>query len=189
MVKLVSRSGFVEYELIGDRAVSSGNARFSALSNGLVRLEWSASGQFEDSPTVIALTCPQPVPFQAIEVTDEGVLHLHTELLQIVYRPSNEPFNDANLTIYGTCGNNRFTWKPSSVDTENLGGTFTSLDLIHRNFHPTGVHPASVFHSYPHTQAWLYTALKSIHRSLRDCGETTLNQALIRGKRGFPLIK
>ncbi|MBV9386659.1 MAG: DUF5110 domain-containing protein [Chroococcidiopsidaceae cyanobacterium CP_BM_ER_R8_30] len=162
----------MEYELIGDRAVY-GTVRFSALSNGLVRLEWSASGQFEDSPTVIALTRPQPVPFQAIELTDEGVLHLHTTLLQIVYRPSNEPFNDANLTIYGTCGNNRFTWKPSSVDTENLGGTFTSLDLIHRNFFPTGVHPASVFHSYPHTQEWLYTLLKSIHRSLRDQGRTT----------------
>jgi alpha-glucosidase (family GH31 glycosyl hydrolase) len=162
----------VQYELVGN-GVLCGTARFSALSNGLVRLEHSASGQFEDSPTVIALTRPQPLPFQAIEFSGDGVLHLHTELLHIAYRPSNEPFNDANLTIYGTCGNSTFTWTPSTVDTLNLGGTFTSLDLIHRNFQPSGIHPASVFHNYPHTQEWLYTPLKSIHKSLRDRGETT----------------
>jgi alpha-glucosidase (family GH31 glycosyl hydrolase) len=162
----------VQYELVGNCVVCN-TARFSALSNGLVRLEWSASGQFEDYPTAIALTRPQPFPFKAIELTDEGVLHLHTEFLEIVYQPGNESFNDGNLTIHGTCSNKTFTWTPSTVDTENLGGTFTSLDLIHRNFHPTGVHPASVFHSYPHTEEWLYTALKSIHRSLRASGETT----------------
>ncbi len=162
----------MQYELVGN-CVVCGTARFSALSNGLVRLEWSASGQFEDSPTVIVFTRPQPVSFREIELTDEGVLHLHTELLHIVYLPGNEPFNDDNLTIHGTCGNSTFSWTPSTVDTQNLGGTFTSLDLIHRDFHPTGVHPASVFHSYPHTQEWLYTPLKSVHQSLRDRGETT----------------
>ncbi|HEY9611618.1 TIM-barrel domain-containing protein [Allocoleopsis sp.] len=162
----------MQYELISNCVVCN-TARFSALSNGLVRLEWSASGQFEDYPTAIALTRPQPFPFKAIELTDEGVLHLHTEFLQIVYQPGHEPFNDANLTIHGTCGNKTFTWTPSTVDTENLGGTFTSLDLIHRNFHPYGVHPASVLYSYPHTEEWLYTALKSIHQSLRAGGETT----------------
>lgn len=161
----------MQYELIGNSVVC-GTARFSALSNGLVRLEWSASGKFEDSPTVIVLTRPQPVPFKAIELTDEGVLHLQTELIEILYRPSSEPFNE-NLTIHGTCGNKTFTWTPSTIDTQNLGGTFTSLDLVHRNFYPTGVHPASVFQEFPYTQEWLYTPLKSIHQSLRDRGETT----------------
>lgn len=162
----------MQYELVGN-CVICGTARFSALSNGLVRLEWSASGQFEDAPTIIALTRPQAVPFKTIELIDERVLHLHTELLHIVYQPSNESFNDANLTIHGTCRNSTFTWTPSTVDTENLGGTFTSLDLIHRDFHPTGVHPTSVVHNYSHTQEWLYTPLKSIHKSLRGRGETT----------------
>ena len=162
----------MQYELVGDRIVCE-TARFSALSNGLVRLEWSASGQFEDCPTVIALTRTQPVPFKGIEFTDEGFLHLQTKLIHIVYRPGKESFNDANLKIYGMCGNTSFSWRPSTIDTRNLGGTFTSLDLIHRDFHPTGVHPASVFRSYTHTQEWLYTPLKSIHKSLRDRGETT----------------
>ncbi|MEW6494994.1 MAG: alpha-glucosidase, partial [Cyanobacteriota bacterium] len=162
----------MQYELIDQRVVCK-TARFSALNNGLVRLEYSASGQFEDSPTVIALAQPQPVPFKAIEFTDEGVLHLHTDLLHIVYRVSNEPFNDDNLKIHGMDENVSLSWTPSTVDTDNLGGTFTSVDLIHRKFHPSGVHPASVFHSYPHTQEWLYTALKSIHKSLRERGETT----------------
>jgi hypothetical protein len=77
------------------------------------------------------------------------------------------------LQIHWTCGKSSGTWIPSTVDTENLGGTFTSLDLIHRDFIPKGVHPASVFQSYPHTNEWLYTPLKSAHRSLREKGETT----------------
>lgn len=162
----------MQYELVGS-CVVCGTARFSALSNGLVRLEWSASGQFEDCPTLIALTRTQPVPFKGIEFTDEGFLHLQTKLIHIVYRPGKESFNDANLKIYGICGNTSFSWRPSTVDTRNLGGTFTSLDLIHRDFHPTGVHPASVFRSYAHTQEWLYTPLKSIHKTLRDRGEAT----------------
>lgn len=162
----------MQYQLVGN-SVICGTARFSALNHGLVRLEWSATGQFEDSPTVIVLTRPQPVPFKGIEWAETGVLHLYTEWLQIVYRPDREPFNDANLNISVTCDNNIFNWTPSTVDTENLGGTFTSLDLIHREFHPTGVHPASVFQEFPHTQEWLYTPLKAIHQSLRDRGETT----------------
>ncbi len=162
----------MQYELVGNQ-VLCGAARFSALSNGLVRLEWSANHQFEDSPTVTALTRPEAIPFTNIAFTDEGALHLHTELLQIVYRPGNEPFNDANLQINWTCGISSGTWMPSAVDTENLGGTFTSLDLIHRNFQPTGVHPASVSQSYPQTQEWLYTPLKAANKSLRAKGETT----------------
>ncbi len=160
------------YQLVGDRVVC-GNARFSALSNGLVRLEWSGLGQFEDSPTVCVFTRPESVPFTTIAFTDEGVLHLQTEFIQILYRPEYEPFNDANLQIHWTCGECSGTWIPSTVDTENLGGTFTSLDLIHRDFLPTGVHPASVFQSYLHTNEWLYTALKSAHKSLREKGEAT----------------
>ncbi len=162
----------MQYQLIGN-SVICGTARFSALNHGLVRLEWSSTGQFEDSPTVIVLTRPQPVPFKSIEWAETGVLHLHTEWLQIVYRPDREPFNDANLNIYVNCDNKTWNWTPSTIDTENLGGTFTSLDLLHREFHPTGVHPASVFQEFPHTQEWLYTALKAIHQSLRDRGEIT----------------
>src|SRR3569832_1573377 len=95
--------------------------------------------------------CLYPTRIRALHkhaFTDEGVLHLHTELIQIVYRSDNEPFNDANLLIHWTCGKCSGTWIPSTVDSENLGGTFTSLDLIHRNFIPKGVHPASVFQSY-----------------------------------------
>ncbi len=162
----------MQYQLVGNR-VLCGAARFSALSNGLVRLEWSASGQFEDDPTVCVFTRPESVPFTSIAFTDEGVLHLHTELIQIVYESDNEPFNDVNLQIHWTCGKCSGTWIPSTVDSENLGGTFTSLDLIHRDFIPKGVHPASVFQSYSYTNQWLYTLLKSVHRNLRDKGETT----------------
>jgi len=162
----------VPYQLVGN-SVLSGSARFSALSNGLVRLEWSGLSQFEECATIIVSTRPQAVPFKAIELTDDGVLHLHTELLEIIYQSDNQPFNDGNLQIHWTCGKSSGTWIPSAVDTQNLGGTFASLDLIHRNFQPTGVHPASVSQSYPQTAEWLYTPLRAAHKHLRERGETT----------------
>lgn len=162
----------VEYnELNG--SIVCGNARFSALGDGLVRLEWSAAGQFEDRSTVAVLKRPEPVPFKAISVTNDGVLSLHTEYIHIVYRPDAKPFNDANLQIHWQTLKRSGRWTPSVVDTQNLGGTFTSLDVTHRNFYPTGVHPASVEKSYPYTQEFPYKSLISIHKTLRDRGETT----------------
>ena len=148
-------------------------ARFSTLSQGLVRLEWSAEGKFEDRPTVQAISRPEPLPFTKISLDSAGILHLQTEQIDIAYQPNAAPFNDVNLKITWHCGDRAGTWHPSTLDFQNLGGTFTSLDLIHRNWLPKGVHPASVGLNYAHTQQWLYSPLKSIHQYLRKQGETT----------------
>ncbi|HEY9805595.1 MAG TPA: TIM-barrel domain-containing protein, partial [Candidatus Obscuribacterales bacterium] len=162
----------MQYQVVGDRVIC-GCARFSALGQGLVRLEWSATSQFEDRPTVQAMTRPEAVPFQAIAGSEEGILRLQTELIEIHYRPDAQAFNDDNLQIQWRCGQQNGTWVPSTVDHQNLGGTFASLDLIHRNFRPSGVHPAAVEQTYPHTQEWLYGPMKQAHLTLRDRGETT----------------
>ncbi|MBD2120816.1 TIM-barrel domain-containing protein [Trichocoleus sp. FACHB-262] len=162
----------MQYQVVGDRIVC-GSARFSALSQGLIRLEWSATGQFEDRPTVQAMTRPQALPFQAIAWTEAGALQLQTELIQIHYRPDTQSFNDNNLQIEWRCGTQKGSWTPTTVDSANLGGTFCSLDLIHRNLRPTEVHPAAVERAYPYTQEWLYNPMKKAHLSLRDRGETT----------------
>jgi alpha-glucosidase (family GH31 glycosyl hydrolase) len=161
----------VEYQQVGDR-ISFGNARFSALNNGLVRLEWSVTGEFEDRCTVQVFTRPNPVAFKAIAFSD-GVLRLDTEYIQIAYKPNSEQFNDTNLQIKWQCSKFSGSWTPASVDYDNLGGTLSSLDLLHRNFKPTGVHPASVEASYPDTEEWIYKPLKQAHRILRDRGEKT----------------
>lgn len=152
--------------------VTCGSARFSALSQGLVRLEWSATGQFEDRPTVQAIARPEPIPFSAVSSSDERLL-LQTDLVQITYRPDGKAFNDNNLEIHWHCGQRSDSWQPSTVDTQNLGGTFSSLDLMHRNLLPQGVHPASVHQNYSYTQGWLYEPMKALHRFLREQGETT----------------
>ncbi|OKH26118.1 alpha-glucosidase [Hydrococcus rivularis NIES-593] len=162
----------MDYQKEGN-CVICGTARFSALSQGLVRLEWSAEGKFENRPTVQAIARSEPIPFQEISTDSEGILHLKTELIHITYQPNSVPFSDVNLKITWQCGDRCGTWHPSTIDFQNLGGTFTSLDLIHRNWLPKGVHPASVGLSYSHAQQWLYTPLKSIHRHLRERGETT----------------
>ncbi|MBC8123162.1 MAG: DUF5110 domain-containing protein [Gemmatimonadaceae bacterium] len=159
----------MDFQQVGNRIVCA-NARFSALADGLVRLEWSASGQFEDRPTLMAITRPEPVAFASVESVD-GVLHLSTGVIEIVYQPPG-PFDDANLQIHWQSGHSG-TWSPLTVDTQNLGGTFASLDLIHRLFKPEGVHTASVAQRYAHTQEWIYAPMKAAHQYLRDRGETT----------------
>jgi hypothetical protein len=162
----------VEYRELNSSIVC-GNARFSALSHGLVRLEWSANGQFEHRPTVAVVNRPEPQPFKVISLANDQVLNLQTEFIQIVYQPDGQPFNDANLQINWQVDEQSGTWKPGDIDPQNLGGTFASLDVIHRNFFPTGVHPASVEKTYPYTQEFFYKLLISIHKTLRERGETT----------------
>ncbi|NES95711.1 MAG: DUF5110 domain-containing protein [Desertifilum sp. SIO1I2] len=162
----------MDYQQIGDR-IQCGKARFSALSEGLIRLEWSATEQFTDTPTLCAFTRPNPIPFTSLSVTDDGALHLQTKIIHLIYHPSAEPFNDDNLQIEWETGNLSGNWTPSTLDNKNLGGTVASLDLVHRNLKPTGVHPANVEFSYPHTEEWLYTPLKAAHQQLRKQGETT----------------
>lgn len=156
-----------------DKSVTIGAARFSALSDGLVRLEWSSDGTFEDRPTPRVLTRPAAVPFLVCESGEEQRWQLQTGTIQILYIADGQPFNDANLHIGWHVGERSGAWTPSTVDTENLGGTLSSLDLIHRYCYPKGVHPAKVGEHYPHLSQWLYIAMRKYHQELRSKGERT----------------
>jgi hypothetical protein len=132
-------------------------------------LEWSAEGKFENRPTVQAIARSEPIPFQEISTDSEGILHLKTELIHIAYQPNLVPFNDVNLKITWQCGDRCGTWHPSTIDFQNLGGTFTSLDLIHRNCLPKGVHPASVgFHGRREPWAYGRRVLEAIRRAFHS---------------------
>jgi hypothetical protein len=154
-----------------ENAVVVGRARFSALGTGLVRLEWSPDGVFEDRPTAKAIDRPLPVAFVA-QGEEDGAVVLATEHLRIVYRPA-EAFDESNLSIAWAAGGLSGVWNPAAVDLDNLGGTCTSLDLVHRHFLPAGVHPAKLGENYRHASRWLYSAMRRYHRELQAKGEKT----------------
>ncbi|HVO42842.1 MAG TPA: hypothetical protein VMT34_09470, partial [Aggregatilineales bacterium] len=78
--------------------VIAGKARFTVLTSRLLRLEWSATGQFENRgtfafPNRSSLTPPFTSHSEA------GRLTIDTGALRLTYRIDDGPFTAENLTI------------------------------------------------------------------------------------------
>ncbi len=119
------------------RAVLQGpDYRITVLTDGLLRLEWSAGGRFADRASAFAINRELPVPdFQVIE--DGPHLEVLTERLHLVY--DRGPFSTSGLSVQVRGGVStwhsvwRYGESPSdgSVDSaDNLGGTARTLDMV-----------------------------------------------------------
>ncbi|WP_315095099.1 TIM-barrel domain-containing protein [uncultured Cellulomonas sp.] len=117
--------------LADPRAVVVGpQYRITVLTDGLVRLEHSADGVFEDRASTFALNRELPVPdFRVIE-TDAHVEVL-TDRLHLVY--DRRPFSTSGLSVSVLGGVSAYhsVWRygDDSPDTVGLGGTARTLDL------------------------------------------------------------
>jgi alpha-glucosidase (family GH31 glycosyl hydrolase) len=123
------------------RIIINTTARFSCLSDGLVRMEYDPQGIFEDRRSIRALYRPDPVPFTGHSISD-GAAILETPACRIRYVPDAGPFSAANLSVVKT-GSGEPVWRPGQVDEENLGGVHFSMDVVNRRIIPNGVHPAT----------------------------------------------
>ena len=109
--------------------------RFTVLADGLLRLEYSPDGVFEDRPSAFALFRDLPVP--RFTVVD-GPQHLEivTDRVHLVY--DRGPFTTSGLSIQirGNISSYHSVWRygadPGSVGSRlgdtNLGGTARTLD-------------------------------------------------------------
>jgi hypothetical protein len=102
--------------------------RISVLADGLVRLEWSEDGAFEDRASTFALHRDLPVP--EFEVVDgEAALEIVTERLRLTY--DRGPFTPAGLSVQarGNISNHHSVWRYGEP-TRDLGGTTRTLDDV-----------------------------------------------------------
>src|SRR3954463_6613798 len=107
--------------------VVRGHARFTVLTERLVRLEWSSSGEFEDRGTFAFPNRAASVP--RFEVSESGgALLIDTGALQLRYTLDSGPFSEANLSIALDLNGERVTWCPGSESHANLRGTWRTLD-------------------------------------------------------------
>ncbi len=107
--------------------VICGQARFTVLTSRLIRLEWSATSEFEDHATfAFPGRYAEPPPFHA-ELND-GQLELRTEALTLRYADTGVSFDKSNLSIEFNVGEQRIVWKPGEVNLGNLRGTCRTLD-------------------------------------------------------------
>ena len=78
--------------------VSAGDARFEVLGDGLIRMEYSPSGNFEDLPTVNVLNRRFPVPSYRAAVRN-GWLTITTSATSLRYQLGSGPFGPSNVAV------------------------------------------------------------------------------------------
>ena len=115
--------------------VTHGNARFTLLYSGLVRLEYNTAGGssgWVDSATMAIVNRQLPVPNHTLKTLNATAIQIATDALIVTYDdgPAASGFDSSNLRIemlrlppgQGTL------WVPGQQQHGNLNGTYHSLD-------------------------------------------------------------
>lgn len=106
--------------------VTAGNARFTVLTDRLVRMEWAADGKFEDNATLAIVNRKLPVPaFNAIR--DGNGVKIKTGAIVLAYDGSGR-FDESNLSVSFRLNGKVVTWKLGADASGNLMGTARTLD-------------------------------------------------------------
>lgn len=101
------------------------NARFTVITENLIRCEYSDSQSFLDDETSFAACRRYNGCEYTVRRTDES-FELRTEAVRLIYRPNGKGFTAESL--YGTLGGS--PWHFGDTDEKNLGGTLATLDGV-----------------------------------------------------------
>eukprot|EP00056_Hartaetosiga_gracilis_P005958 m.91505 g.91505 ORF g.91505 m.91505 type:complete len:1088 (-) comp12327_c0_seq1:202-3465(-) len=109
--------------------VSVQNARFTVLTEHVIRMEYSASNTFEDRPTVAVLNRNLSIPIFEHSTTN-NVLTIETGSLKLSYT-IGEKFSPLTLSVKSVDSTSEFnSWSYGDVNSGNLLGTIKSLDML-----------------------------------------------------------
>ncbi|MFG1603045.1 TIM-barrel domain-containing protein [Actinoplanes sp. NPDC049265] len=109
-----------------ESVLSGDHWRITVLLDGLLRLEWSDDGGFEDRASTFALRRDHPTPAFTVHESDEQ-LEIRTERLHLSW--DRRPFSPAGLSVQvrGAISKHRATWRWGTTP-RTLGGTGRTLD-------------------------------------------------------------
>ena len=112
-----------------DRAsvVMNSNFRFTVLTERLIRMEYSASGQFEDRASQVFWFRHQPVPSFTSRYKSEKV-EIETEYLHLYYKISESGFTPNTLQILVKSTGALWRYGDPISTSGNLKGTARTLD-------------------------------------------------------------
>lgn len=115
----------IPYRPVADQraTITSGPARFSILTDRIIRMEFDPQGVFEDRPSQAIWYRKQPVPDFNVDRNEEG-LEIRTQFLHLTYRGGR--FTKESLQI--ELMNEGVIWRFGDENDGNLGGTGRTLD-------------------------------------------------------------
>lgn len=115
-------------ELKDNIAYVGEHVRFTVVTAGSIRMEWSKNGKFVDEPSFVAVNRKYPaVNFHVKE--KKKYVEITTSKIKLHYVKDGKKFSEANLKISSLEGiAPAFVWKPGMQQKENLKGTFRTLD-------------------------------------------------------------
>lgn len=102
-------------------------ARFTLLTDQLIRMEYDPSQQFEDRATQVFWYRDLPVPEFQVSI-DQKLLTIETQKLLLTYTISEWGFHHDFLSI--TLKDNGNIWRYGQEDNFNLKGTLRTLDRL-----------------------------------------------------------
>lgn len=108
-------------------AYQNETVRFTVISDGTMRLEYSPNGQFVDKQSFIAVNRIYPVV--NYKLRKGAWIELSTSKMKLRYKKHSGAFTAENLQIVSMKGlEPSFVWKPGMTQKENLKGTTRTLD-------------------------------------------------------------
>ena len=113
--------------------VNSGNARFTILTDRVIRVEYAGDTVFNDLASLTFVNRNLPVPVFSTS-HENGQVKIKTMFLTLAYNEGAGRFNAGNLKIEYADGQHHFTWKPGMKDHRNLKGTTRTLDGTSGNY-------------------------------------------------------
>ena len=109
-----------------EAGVIEGNARFTVLTDRLIRMEWCEDGFFEDRASLAIVNRNLPVPSFRVLRNGEH-LTIKTSSVTLMYTGS-ESFCEDNLKVTFKLNGRVQVWHPGMDDSANLLGTSRTLD-------------------------------------------------------------
>ncbi len=117
------------------------NVRFTVITDGAIRMEYTPDGQFLDSKSFIAVDRSYPAAAYKVKNTPKTVT-ISTDRFVLSYTKGSGMFNENNLRISSVktkqkaAGKQKasslyttsFSWHPGLKDDANLKGTYRTLD-------------------------------------------------------------
>lgn len=159
-----------DYQAAADPAaiVHSGGARFTVLTDGLIRMEYASDSIYTDQASLTFVNRRLPVPAYKVVHLD-GKLRIETDLLTLIYTEYSGPFSEKNLRIDYNDGARKFSWRPGMRDHQNLKGTTRTLDGVSGKFSLMGMKKIKLDDGILSRSGW--TVVDDAGRPLFDSSE------------------